>query len=104
MAARTGQKLHVHALAVHENFVQEIKSKFYVQGRHYCVQRQMFVNMDGMAVLFEARPSSTVHHYDANTISVQFSGSNTRRLTACVSVCNDLSLLIIFKDEPNRHV
>lgn len=82
MVTRTGQKTNGHLLTECEYYVQQIMSKFVVKGVYYGMKREMVVNKDEAADFFKARPNSTVHYDDENTISVQFSWSNTRLLTA----------------------
>lgn len=71
-------------------------SQFAVQLVYQGLQPHMFENMDGAAVFFESKPSSTVLHAGVDTISVRCCGSNTRRLTPFMSGCNDVTKLPLF--------
>lgn len=107
MTTHVGQKLHGHLIEVKQNFVAVLKKKFSNIGCYSTVPSSMFVNMDETAIFFEARSKSTVHRTGARTVSARESGSNSRRLTACVSVACDgtkLPLFLIFKGKPNGRI
>lgn len=107
MATRVGQKLNGHLLSVREGFSEVLRLKFKSGGAYETVPSSRFVNMDETAVFFEAKPKSTVHMIGDNTVSVRCTGSNSRRMTVCVSVACDgtkLPLFVIFKGQPNGKI
>lgn len=107
ISTRVGQKLSGHLISVRQDFVGQLMQKFTTTGSYSCVQPKMFVNMDESAVYFEAKSSTTVHPTGSNSVPIRCSGSNSRRLTVCVSVASDgtkLPLFLIFKGAPNGKI
>lgn len=107
MQIHTGQKLNGHLLEIRQNFCSNFVSAFKQNCEHENLQRNMFVNLDEPAIYFEAKPTSTVHPTECNTIAIRGSRSSNHGLTACVAVASDgskLLLFVIFEGQPMRHI
>lgn len=100
-------KLSKHLRSVIHDFVSNLKEMFASNGQYQNVHSSMFIKLNETAVYFESKSEITVHKMEAQTVPIWHSGSNDKRLTACVSVASSgekMSLLLIFKVHPERTI
>lgn len=55
----------------------------------------MFVNMDQTSVYFESKPKKTMHKAGTKAVLIRDSGSDTKRLTSCVSATSNGEKLLL---------
>ncbi|GMF38787.1 unnamed protein product [Phytophthora lilii] len=63
----------------------------------------MIVNMDEMAVHYEQTATTTIASTNSSSVAIRGSGSNSQRLTACITCAQDgtkLPLFLVFKAKP----
>lgn len=104
---RQGQKLSGHLRQMQEDVVTDINQRFGSGGTLHDVPKSLFVNMDETAVFFEAHPTSTINAKGENTVSIRCTGSNSRRMTVCVSCASDgtkLPLFFVFKGKSGARI
>ncbi|KAE9264982.1 hypothetical protein PR003_g32604 [Phytophthora rubi] len=97
---RVGQKLSGHLESVRQEFVEAVNERFAAGGTLENTPPALRVNMDETAVFFEMTANTTINSKNARTVSIRSTGSNARRLTACVACAEDgtkLPLFVVFK-------
>jgi DDE superfamily endonuclease len=104
---RQGQKLSGHLNQVHEEVINAINERFTIGGTLSDVHDSLFVNMDETAVFYESSPTTTINAKGENTISIRCTGSNSKRMTVCVSCAYDgtkLPLFLVFKGKAGARI
>jgi hypothetical protein len=84
-----GQKLSGHLKKVQDDCAQALRNRMAVGGSLHGMPLKYFINMDQTAVYFEMKSSTTVHQKGEKTVSVQDSGSNSKRATVVLAVAAD---------------
>lgn len=104
---RVAQKLSGHLQEVRHEFVAAINERFEPGGTLEGTPASLRVNMDETAVFFEMTSDTTINAVNARTVSIRGTGSNSRRLTACVTCAQDgtkLPLFVVFKAKPGATI
>jgi hypothetical protein len=104
---RVGRKLSGHLENIRREFVEAVNERFRSGGTLEGIPPRLRVNMDETAVFFEMTSNTTINSVNARTVSIRGSGSNARRLTACIACAQDgtkLPLFVVFKGKPGATI
>ena len=102
-----GQKLNAHIQEIRKEFALHLQQRFGQTGSCNMIGQDFICNMDQTAVFFECKPSKTVNRKGDKTIAVRNSGSNSHRMTVCLSVTasgQKLDPFVIFKVVPGGRI
>jgi hypothetical protein len=89
-----------HLKEIQDDAAAAIQKQMEPSGTLHGIDLKYFINMDQTAVYFEMKSNTTVHKIGARTVSVQESGSNSKRATIVLAVAADgtkLPPFVVFK-------